>query len=107
MIIKIPKKIRILTHTYTIRFASKDLISYGSSGLTKHLHQEILLEPHHAKSEIDQTFLHELIHVIERHLTIKIDDPDVDRLAEGLALFLFDSLGIELDWSNIGEVEDG
>ena len=52
-------------------------------------------------SELNQTFLHEILHLVERFLVVKIDDVDVDRIAEGLAVILFDNLGIEFDWSEV------
>jgi len=101
MEVKIPKQIKILTHTYTVKFDSKELLSSGTCGLCKHLQQEIILEPNHPKSEVNQIFLHEFIHTIERHLCVKLDDADVERLSEGWATLLFDNLGIEFDWSLI------
>ena len=105
--IKIPREIKIASHTYTIKFDSKALISAGgSAALVRHLYKEILLEKSLPPSELSQSFLHEFIHCIERIWVVKIDDVDVDRLAEGLAVFLFDILGIEFDWSLIEESND-
>ena len=99
-LVKIPREIKLLTHIYKIRFDTKDLASLGASGLTRHLYQEIILDNNASpKSEVDQIFLHEYLHVIERHLCVKIDDADVERISEGLAELLFTSLGIEFDWS--------
>ena len=100
MRIKIPKKIRFLSHTYTIRFDTKQLASAGTSGLTRHLYQDIILDGvTNPKSEINQVFLHEYIHIIERHTGMKLEDPDIERISEGFAELLFTILGIELDWS--------
>ena len=102
MKVKIPKEIRLLTHKYKIRFDTKELASAQAGGLTRHLYQEIILDNvANPKSEVDQIFLHEFLHVIERHLCVKIDDADVERISEGLAELLFTSLGIEFDWSLI------
>ena len=104
MKVKIPKEIKLLTHTYKIKFDTKELASAGTGGLTKHLYQEIILDNVAYKpSEVDQIFLHEYIHVIERHLCVKLDDADVERISEGLADLLFNNLGIEFDWSLIKE----
>ncbi len=104
--IKIPKIIKILTHNYTVRFDEKELASAGCSGLARHLYQDIILSNRiYPPSELNQVFLHEVIHTIERHFGIKIDDADVDRLSEGLCVFLFDNLGIGFDYSDIEIIE--
>ncbi len=104
MKVKVPPEIKILTHKYKVRSNSKELVAVGAMGLTRHLHQEIILDTHNIPlSELNQTFLHELLHIVERHLGAKIDDSDIDRLSEGLAEILFDNFGIELDWSGIKE----
>ena len=74
--------------------------------MTRHLYQKIYLDKDATpRSEVDEIFLHELIHIIERHMGMKFDDMDIERLAEGLCIILFDNLGIEFDWSNIKEVK--
>jgi len=99
MKVTIPRKIKMLTHTYDIVFDNRELAASSCIGLTRFLHQKIILskgvEP---DSELNQIFLHEILHTIERHFGMKLDDMDIDRLAEGLAVFLFDNLGIEFDW---------
>jgi len=102
MKVKIPRELRVLTHTYTVKYDSKNLISAGSQGLTRHLFQEILLDNQNLPlSELNQVFLHEYIHTLERHFCMHLEDGDVERISEGLAILLFDSLGIEFDWSDI------
>jgi len=102
--IKVPQEIKLLTHTIKIRFDVKQVISQGTCGITRHLFQDIMLDNLTLPtSELNQVFLHEYIHVIERHFALKLDDNDVERLAEGLSVLLFDSLNIELDWVDIKE----
>ena len=104
MKVKIPKTVKFLTHTYKIRFDSTALNSQGTQGMVRHIYQDIILDKDHtAKSETDQIFLHEYIHIIERHTGMKLDDSDIERITEGLAELLFTSLGIEFDWSLIKE----
>lgn len=103
--IKVPQKIRFLTHTYTISFAPKQLASAGAGGLTRHLYQEIILDDTcNPKSEVDQVFLHEYLHILERHMGMKLEDADIERITEGLSDLLFNTLGIELDWAEIKEL---
>ena len=102
MKVKIPRQIKFLTHKYTIRFDEKELVSTGTIGLTRHLYQELLLSKKTLpKSELDQVFLHEFVHIIERHMCVKLDDADVERISEGFAELLFNNLDIEFDWGKI------
>jgi hypothetical protein len=102
MKIKVPKQLRVLTHTYDVKLDSRQVFSAGTCGITKHLFQEIILDDKNLPpSELNQVFLHEYIHTLERHFCVKLEESDVERLSEGLAILLFDSLGIELDWSDI------
>ena len=102
MKVKIPKTLRLLTHNIGVKFDVKQTQSLGTCGVTRHLYQDIILDnitlP---KSELDQVFLHEYIHVIERHFCVKLEDADVERISEGLAVLLFNDLDIEFDWSEI------
>ena len=97
----------MLTHTYDIEFNDKELASMGMCGITRHLYQKILLDTVSPLTERNVIFLHELIHTIERHTGMKLDDMDIDRLAEGLGVFLFDNLGLEFDWSDFNKKEGG
>ena len=104
MKVKIPREIKLLTHTITVKFDPKAVYSAGTCGITKHIYKEIILDNYNLpKSELDQVFLHEYLHVVERHFAVKLDDNDIERISEGLANFLFNNLGIEFDWSDIQE----
>ncbi len=103
MRIKIPKQIKICSRTYTIKIDSKTCMGAGSTGLTRHQFDDILLDDIVPVGQMNQILLHEILHVIETVFTIKIDDADTDRLAEGFLIFLQDNLGIEFDWSAIKE----
>ena len=104
MKVKIPKEIRLLTHTYKIRSSSKETRANGAMALSRHFHQDIIIDKATMpRSEYEQAFFHEVLHVIERHFSMNFTDEDIDRLAEGLVAILFDNLGIELDWSAIKE----
>jgi len=100
MKIKVPVKLKIASHEYTIRDDIKQLMSNTVVGEVRHVYHDIILDFNRLPSELTQTFLHEYLHCIERFWNVKLDDNDVDRLAEGMAV-LFNNLGIELDWSNI------
>ena len=102
--IRVPKQIKITTHTYGVEFNTKECIAGGASGLCKHTFEKLCFDPALPKGQLDQTFLHEVMHMIERYCVVKLDDTDIDRIAEGLAMFLFENLDIQLDWSLIKEV---
>ena len=105
MKIRIPKQIKIATHTYKVRLNSREAIAGGSAGLTKHIYEEIILDNLVPPSQLNQIFLHEVLHMIERYFVVKLEDNDIDRIAEGLAMFLFDNLGIEFVWDDIEKGE--
>lgn len=104
MKVKIPREIELLTHKYQISFNPKEMASTGCAGLTRHLYQKIYLDKTVTPpSELNQILFHEILHVIERQFSIKIDDADIDRLSQGLIAILTDCFGIELSWEDIEE----
>jgi len=69
------------------------------------LYQEIVLDRScQPKSEVGQIFLHEFMHVIERHMGMKLEDNDIERISEGFYDLLVNNLGLEFDWSDIKEL---
>ncbi len=102
----VPSKFKFMSHPYRIKTDEMALMSAGTTALVKHLYQEVLVTKHLPNSERTQALFHELNHIIERHLQVKIDDVDTDRIAEGWALF-FEILGIELDWSDVDRSREG
>ena len=103
MKVKVPQEFKIASHTYTIKYDPKQLESTGAMGLCRHLYKEIILSNNLPESEKMENFLHEYLHCVERIWVAKLDDVDVDRIAEGLCV-LFNNLGIEFDWSEIKEL---
>ena len=101
--IKIPREIKVCSHTYKVELSSDVSFKHNSIGIVKHDEQKIIIDSNNAKSQIDQTFLHEYMHLVERFLVVKLDDADVDRIAEGIAILLKNNLNITLDWSDIKE----
>ena len=101
MKVRIPKTIKLLTHTSSVKFDAKFVQAQGSCGLTRHWYQEIILDPSMPESEIAQVFFHEVFHVIERHFCVKLDDADIERLSEGLMEILVNNLNLEFDFSDI------
>ena len=102
MKIKIPKEIRLLTHTYKVRSNTLETRANSAIAVSRHYHQDIIIDKKGMpRSEYEQAFFHEVLHVIERHFSMDFADNDIDRLAEGLVAILADDFGIEWDWSEI------
>jgi len=101
--IKIPPTIKIGTHTYQVNYERNLIANENKLGSAAHLKQLILIEPEQAKSEKDATFIHEVIHIIERMYSITINDADVDRLSQGIMELLVNNFGIKFNWENIKE----
>lgn len=101
MKIKVPKTIKIATHSYPVSY-NKDLrCDEGFVGKVKHRVPGIEIEPDQAFSQKNQTLLHEVLHIISRTYSCDLDEGNIDRIAEGFSELLFNNLGIELDWSEI------
>ena len=104
MKIKVPKEIKVSSHTYTVCFAPHLRHDEGRYGVVNHRLQQVEIETSIPPSLRDQTLLHEVIHIIDRAYVCGVGEEDVERIANGVAEFLRRNLGIELDWSDIKEV---
>ena len=103
--ILIPRQIKIATHPYEIVLKPHLRDDDKRLGSANHRIQRIEIEPDQCPSDLTVVLLHEIIHIIERAYNCDISDPDVDRIAQGMAEFLFNNLGIELDWGDIKKLE--
>lgn len=97
MRIKIPDKVQVASHTYEINFVSNLIRDEGDRGkLTPH-RMLIELDDNMHESLTPVTFLHELLHVIDRHYNCeRLHEDDVLCLSEGLCQVLKD-IGIEFE----------
>jgi len=100
MRVKIPLRIKIASHTYTICQSPNLLGDESRHGEVNHRTQQITLHSANPKSVKIETLIHEVIEVGKFAYRIDISDPDIDRTAETISQFL-DNLGIEFDWGNI------
>ena len=103
MRVKIPREIKIATHSYRVEFNPLLWHEESLKGMANHIKQVIQIDPVLAHSQKTVTLLHEINHVINDTFRCKLDEDEIDKMAQGQAEFL-DCLGIELDWS---EIEDG
>ena len=104
MKIRVPKQIKIGVNCYQVEHLPDELFNDNEYGAAWHRKQKITIDPSSHSVQKYTTFLHEIIHLIEKSYCFRVDsDGNVDRLACGLAEFLRNNLGIELDWSDIEE----
>lgn len=101
MIVKVPGEIKIGIYPYTLE-AVKDLkLKQGSWGVTNLVTKEIRIDSNLPQIELNQTLIHEVLHIISANYQCALDEDNVERIANGLSEFLFDNLGIEFDWSGV------
>lgn len=105
MDIKIPIEIKMATHTYKVVFKEHLNLDERNLGTINHRTQTIELEPTLAPSEINTCLLHEIVHLIQRVYGCDLSDTDTDRLAQGMAEFLFNNLGIKFIWDDIRAIQ--
>ena len=94
---KIPEKIRVGGHIYTIEY-SKDLVRDDNRlGQVCWQKMLVLLEENQAWSSLVVSFLHETLHLIDKHYNNKaLTEDEVDSIAEGLFQVLSD-MGITFE----------
>ena len=98
--IEVQPKLKIASHTYQVLFDEReDDGDFRGSAL--HRHHEVALNPKLHAQQLRVTYLHEVLHVIDQSYCMHLSEDAVGPLAEGLAEFLFNNLGIELDFSKI------
>ena len=100
--VKVPQKIKIGAHTYSIRLNRHLLSDSNNHGAVNHRTQLIEIQADNPSDLKTETLVHEIIHVGSFCYRINIDDADTDRVAETITQFMSE-LGIELDWSGIKE----
>lgn len=95
---KIPDKIKVAGHEYKIKWDTKRLAREGFVGEADHnkdiiyLSKEFPLGEARAKSEIEETLLHEILHTIDTNYNNKsLDEKEITRLAIGLYQVLKDN----------------
>lgn len=103
MKVKVPKQIKIGSHTYAVMYRYHLGKDEGFRGTIEHRPQEIHIDPINPLSQRNVTLLHECIHLITTVWSVGLDDDAIDRIAEGLGELLYNNFGIELDWSDIGD----
>ena len=95
---KIPKKIKVAGHWYKIKWDDKGLIKQHLIGQINNDFKEIRLCKHYkskrarAKSEIEETFLHEVLHAVDKNYNNDaLSEKALNRLSNGLYQVLKDN----------------
>ena len=99
---KIPKKVRIAGHDYKVIFDDDGLTTEHLIGDISNDFKEIRLCRYYqskrarAESEILETFIHEILHGIDRHYNNdSLDEKEIGRLSNGLYQVLSDNFIIK------------
>jgi len=95
---KIPKKIKIAGHWYKVKWDDKGLTQKNLIGDVNNDFKEIRLCRHfkskraRVKSEIEETFLHEILHAIDKNYNNNsLSEKATNRLSQGLYQVLKDN----------------
>ena len=81
----IPDSLVVGGHDYTIKYEPRLLLKENRYGVTEWHEQTVSLEPVLSMDSLNQTFWHEVIHLIDRHYTnCSLSEDATDNLAEGL-----------------------
>ncbi|MEK6880052.1 MAG: hypothetical protein AABY22_10610 [Nanoarchaeota archaeon] len=83
---KIPKKLKVGGHEYTIRITPVTDKAKGSNnwGRTYHATQEILIDKELSITKQEETFVHEIVHCIESFMESNSKENHVTRFSNGL-----------------------
>ncbi len=102
MKIKVPSKVQVGGHWYAIKF-DPDIKDDGYHGTTNYRKQEIALNPERPGSQMEETLVHEFLHVADEvYCNHKATEELIDSLSQGLYQVL-KQLDIEFDFSEIKE----
>ena len=95
---KIPKKLKVAGHYYKVIFDDRGLSKKHLVGRSNNDFKEIRLCKYYkskrarAKSEIEETFVHEILHTVDRHYNNDaLSEKAIGRLSQGLYQVLKDN----------------
>lgn len=100
MKVKIPQSVKIGNFNYKIKFTEHLKIDENWRGSCNQRTGLIEIDPIGGDS-MNRTFVHEVIHMIDFNYGCDLNEDTASRIAHGIAEFIFDNLGIELEWDDI------
>lgn len=71
---RIPKKIKIGPHTYRVKYEKGFLNNHNAYAQSRHARSEMILDPDVNKTQLEDTFLHEILHCIDDQVTFTEKD---------------------------------
>ena len=92
-------------YEYKIQFTPNLRVDQGWEGCINHRDKVIEIDPCVEGYRRLTVFLHEELHLIEMVYECGLDDATIMRLANGFAEFLTGTLGIEISWSALDQLE--
>ena len=81
---QIPKKITFMSYVYKVVHESKSTAEDGAFGTLDHMEQEIRLFAHNPPNRMQETLLHEVVHLVCDFIHLELEENDVARLSHGL-----------------------
>ena len=107
MKVKVPNKIKVGAYTYGLTLNPHLHSDDGKYADCNHRTQQISIWTEAPPTVRYESLIHEVLHIAEFSCRIDVSDPDIDRIAYIMTELLQNNLGIELDWSDIKEIEEG
>ena len=96
----VKKQYQVGGHIYTV-VLDADLEKQNDWGVTDHISQRIYINPFRAESQMTESLIHELIHIVDEvFLHHELGEVHVSNLAQGLLQIIIQH-EIKLDWSEI------
>jgi len=101
MIIKVPKVNQIGSMKYTVGIEDYLRCDNAWKAYFNERTNEIIIDSQVTGNMRDRSYMHEVIHQIDVNYGCGLSEEVIDRLANGFCEYLFNNLGIELDWSDV------
>ena len=95
---KVPKKIKVGAYDYEVKLVKGLVYEYRLLGQSLPDAQIIKVDEDANLPTRSVTLWHEIVHSISDVYNCDLDEPNIDRLAQGIASILQDSFGIKFEW---------
>jgi len=89
--VKIPDKIKIGGHWFDVEFRSEKKDQYDKMGTLCHWENRLILQKDLVESKKISSFVHEVLHEIDKQNFIDLTEKETTIIAEGFYAFLIDN----------------